>query len=73
MSLPQSLNIRLELSPEAAEEFKRYHLRATNTLEPDKWPEWLKALDAQLEASKPGVGTRTQNGDLVSIVKGTQP
>lgn len=53
MGKKQSLNVRLEFTPEGAEQFKAYHLRATNTLEPAKWPEWLKVLDAGLSDVDP--------------------
>ena len=37
--------IHLQLPGPAVQEFIKYHTRATNTLEPKDWPQWLTELD----------------------------
>lgn len=42
-------NLHIVLSPTEAQEFSRLILdRALNTLEPHKWPGWLKDLEARV-------------------------
>jgi len=42
----------ITLPKTAAAQFRDYHNRATNTLEPQKWPAWLTELDAAIESKE---------------------
>jgi hypothetical protein len=46
----ENQGLQLELKDQAIDEFRSLIRRGANTLDPQKWPEWLKDLDEALES-----------------------
>lgn len=64
--------MKVSIEFESMREFVRYrelHSRMTNTLEPARWPQWLKELDLAIECVNNNPGTCLTYGIKSPIVE----